>query len=456
MARLLGLRFRLGRRDGWNRAQIGAYQAEALRKLRKFVYARSPFYRQFHRGLTDRPLEALPVLDKSRMMDAFDDLVTDRDLRRADIEAHAAGVRAGEPFAGRYQIMTSSGSSGRRGIFVLDRSEWAAVLAGFFMRSSAWAGLRLSPARRVRLAIVASRSPLHMTARAGASLRGRAVSVLQLGADEPSEATVARLNVEQPDMLAGYPSAIGLLAGEQRAGRLRIHPRVVTVSGEVLGSDVRARIEQVWGCRAFDLYGATECGVIAAECERHEHLHVYEDQVIVEVVDGDNRPVPAGAWGHKVLVTVLFRRLQPLIRYELTDSVRMATEPCSCGRPFARIEEIGGRAEGELRLPSIQGAGEVALHWVFFLRLFAALPVAEWQVVKREAGLLVVLAGAENADVERGVLDSLRRGLTELGAMAPSLRVTWMPVIPRGPGGKLPLVRVESASENQDVVACSR
>ena len=45
--------------------QLQAYQARALRQLRDHAYARSPFYRRFHAGRTDRPLTELPVLTKA-------------------------------------------------------------------------------------------------------------------------------------------------------------------------------------------------------------------------------------------------------------------------------------------------------------------------------------------------------------------------------------------------------
>jgi phenylacetate-CoA ligase len=62
-------------------------------------------------------------------------------------------------------------------------------------------------------------------------------------------------------------------------------------------------------------------------------MHLFEDLVITEVVDEGNRPVPLGVYGEKVLVTVLFSRTLPLIRYELSDSVRPSISPyCPCGR----------------------------------------------------------------------------------------------------------------------------
>jgi hypothetical protein len=55
--------------------------------------------------------------------------------------------------------------------------------------------------------------------------------------------------------------------------------------------------------------------------------------------------MPPGVYGDKLLVTSLFNRTQPLIRYELSDSVRLSPVSCPCGRPFALIDDIQGRME---------------------------------------------------------------------------------------------------------------
>jgi phenylacetate-CoA ligase len=68
----------------WTRARLEEHQARCIAKLRQFVLAYSPFYRDFHRGFEHRPLHDLPILTKAKMMECFDDLVTDRAVRLAD------------------------------------------------------------------------------------------------------------------------------------------------------------------------------------------------------------------------------------------------------------------------------------------------------------------------------------------------------------------------------------
>src|SRR5215207_774218 len=118
IVKVLWLRRQLRRRDRWTRRQLEEHQAHALRLLREYAYARSPFYQRVHAGLTDRPLHELPVLSKALLMEHFDELVTDRSLRLHDVEAHLATLQDDARLGGRYRVNATSGSTGRRGVFL--------------------------------------------------------------------------------------------------------------------------------------------------------------------------------------------------------------------------------------------------------------------------------------------------------------------------------------------------
>src|SRR6185295_16075236 len=141
------------------------------------------------------------------------------------------------------------------------------------------------------------------------------------------------------------------------AGRLHISPDKVFTSSEVLSDETRFRVKTAWGDEPFNQYGATETADIAAEYKPCRHMHVFEDLVLVEVVDEKYRPVPRGEYGAKLLLTTLFSQTQPLIRYEINDSVRLSAEPCpTSGLAFGFIEGIQGRVEDALWIPAAQGA----------------------------------------------------------------------------------------------------
>lgn len=103
------------------------------------------------------------------------------------------------------------------------------------------------------------------------------------------------------------------LAYEQLAGQLKIAPRSVNSSSEVLTGEARAAATRAWNIAPFNVYAATETGGIAAECDQHRGMHLFEDLVIPEVVDDDYNPVSLGEPGSRLLVTVLFSRTVPLL-----------------------------------------------------------------------------------------------------------------------------------------------
>lgn len=431
---------RLRRQERWTRGQMQEHQAETLQRLREYAYAHSPFYRRFHLGLEDRPLHELPVLTKATMMENFDDLVTDRAIHLADVERHLPTLRGDERFLGRYRVNATSGSTGRHGLFLFDHSEWVTVLASF-IRAYEWLeGPSNLPPRKTIAAIV-SPTPWHMSRRAGATLETWWTPAHHLFASDPVETMVRRLNSWQPQILGAYPSIARTLANEQLAERLHIAPKYIFTGAEVLTEETRRRIEEAWGKgRLFDIYGATEGGTIAAECMYHSGLHLFEDQVIFENVDQDNRPVPTGEYGEKLLITVLFNRTQPLIRYELSDSVRLADRQCPCGRPFALIANIQGRMEEILRFPAVTG-GEVAINPVIFDQVMDRVPAGEWQVVQETDGLNILLSGTPEGFSDERLADDLRRALAAEGVLVPPIRVRRVPAIPRSATGKAPLIK---------------
>ncbi|QIN84449.1 phenylacetate--CoA ligase family protein [Rubrobacter tropicus] len=438
--KVLWSRRQLRRRDRWTRRQLEAHQARSLRLMREHAYSHSPFYRRFHKGLTDRPLDELPILTKALVMEHFDEIVADRSVHLTDVEAHVNALRGNERFHGRYYVASTSGSTGLRGIFLWDLDEWITVLASY-NRSFDWAGSKAGLTRRTKMAIVSSTTPWHQSSRVGASVHSPWVPTLRLDSGDPMESIIERLNHWQPEVLVAYASMLRLLAEEQIAGLLRISPDIIFSASEVLTDQTRRRAEEAWERKPFNVYAATEPAGIASECDRHAGMHLFEDLVITEVVDGQNRPVPPGTYGDKVLATVLFSRTMPLIRYEMSDSVRPATAPhCPCGRPFDLIDGIQGRVEDVLRFSSDSGA-EVSVQPIVFHRVMDTVPAAGWQVVQEPGGLTVLLSGAPK-DFAHGVLtDALRRELGAQGAITPKLEVRRVSEIPKGPMGKAPLIR---------------
>lgn len=345
----------------------GAVVAERRRRrlvrLLQVARERSAFYQNLYARVPDEVdnLAQLPFVTKPELMRNFEKVVTDADVKLAEVEAFVADLtKIGEPYLGRYFVCTTSGTTGRPGIFIHDQFAWLIYqLLGVFrggpmlVRSNASRLLTRSP----RIALLAVGGG-HFGGAAGFAWRQRTqprlarlrrmVSVL-----DPISDQVSALNEFRPSLVAGYPSAVAVLAEEQSAGRLRINPALILLAGEWIAPASRRRIEQAFGCPARNFYGASECFSGAYECSSG-WLHVNSDWVILEPVDRNYEPVAAGTPSHTVLLTNLANHIQPLIRYELGDSIVEKPDPCPCGRRLPAIQ-VEGRKSDVLTLQSATG-----------------------------------------------------------------------------------------------------
>ncbi len=433
------------RAEHWTRPELKRYQAVQLQKLRQRVYAQSPFYQEFHKGLYDAPLDELPVITKEIAMSHFDDLVTDRNVTIANVRRYMDHMRPGEKFQGKYRIVTTSGSTGRPGITLFTEQEWTSIMAFLVGRLGQWTGVKPSLTHRVTMAAVASTSPFHMSAQGGSTfLKKLLMPGIMFAANEPTERMVAALNKLQPEVLSVYASIGRLLAIEQDRGHLSIAPRTILSGSEVLTDEMRHSMERAWGNIIFNTYAATEIGGIALECDRHEGMHLMEDRMICEVVDANNQPVPAGTFGDKLLVTGFFKYTQPLIRYEISDSIRLATKACSCGRPFLLIDSIQGRHEECLELPAKKKGATVSIHPLVFHNILDTQPITGWQLTVNKATLRLVVSGAQGSFNETTIKQRLVAALTEGGALAPSLEIRRVEALPRDASGKITFIKTKS------------
>jgi putative adenylate-forming enzyme len=339
----------------WTRAAGTAAIDGASRRrfdaLVKFARRNSPYYRDAYAGLPNRKLspDKLPVVTKSSLMARFDDWVTDPELKLADIEAFLADRKhIGERHLDRYVIWKSSGSTGTPGIYVQDAEALAtfdALMAVHveplrFAAQRPWEILRgggraaLVAATGDHFASIAS---WQRVCQSSPWIAAHGFSIM-----DPLPELVADLNVFQPAFLASYPTMLALLAGEQTAGRLKLRPLKLWSGGECLQPSAAVEIEQAFGCQLINEYGASECMSIAFGC-REGWLHVNSDWVLLEPVDEKYRPTPPGEPSHTVLLSNLANRVQPIIRYDLGDSIIAKPEQCGCGNPLPAIQLEGRR-----------------------------------------------------------------------------------------------------------------
>ena len=157
-------------------------------------------------------------------------------------------------------------------------------------------------------------------------------------------------------------------------------------------------------------------------------MHVSEDLVIVEPVDEDGRPVAPGQRSVKVCLTNLFNRALPLIRYEITDEVRIESEPCPCGSAHRCVADIQGR------LDDVLVYGALRVHpYVFRSALSRHAGVIEYQVRQTARGARIAVHCGGPVDLMR-LRGEVADGLRALGVPDPAVEIEAVERLERDPG----------------------
>lgn len=398
------------------------YQERRARAIVAYAERRSPFYRAHWAGHDLRNWRALPTVDKQLMMAHFGTFNT-RGIGRDEamsVALEAERSRDFRPVIRGLTVGLSSGTSGHRGLFLVSRWEQAAWAGTILART-----LHSLPRGRLRVAFFL-RSNSNLYEQVGGTLIQFRYFDLML----PLIEAVAALNDLQPHILVGPPSLLGFLASEREQGRLRCRPgRLISVA-EVLEPQDEQRISGIFDVPVHQIYQCTE-GLLAVCCERGS-LHVQEDGVALQY-----EPLPASetdvgeAKSEKrvmPIVTDLWRRTQPIIRYRLNDVLRLDARPCPCGSTFQVIRSIEGRCDDVCHFASLNG--DLRPFYPDTLRrmvLLASPDIVDYQVVQESSERLHIrlktVPGVSFESVERAVWGSAKATFEQYGCRMPEVVV---------------------------------
>lgn len=225
----------------------------------------------------------------------------------------------------------STGTSGRRGLFVVsedERAQWSALVISRVIRP------RLFRKQKIAFFLRAN-STLY------ASVASRFFEFRYFDIFQPMDVLLSQLDVFQPDVLASQPSVLMDLALAQCRGDIHIAPNQVISYAEVLSDSDRETIQAAFDAAITNVYQCTE-GFLGVSCA-HGTMHLNEDHVRIdkEWIDADMF-VP--------IVTDFTRHSQPVVNYRLNDILKVKAGGCRCGSPFLAIETIIGREDDVLVL----------------------------------------------------------------------------------------------------------
>lgn len=394
----VALRRKMEKSQWWSPEQLQAFQLARLKQLLSTVQQHVPYYRELFQRIGF----------KADQVSSLNDLTHLPFLTKTEIRAHTDALKSEN--AQNLARFNTGGSSGEPLIFYIGNERVSHDVAAKW-RATRWWDVDIGDRE-----IVVWGSPIELGAQDNVrALRDKLFRTKLLPAFEMSEEKLdgflSEIRNTRPKMLFGYPSALSHFARHADSRGLRMDDlgiKVAFVTSERLYDEQREQIASTFGCRVANGYGGRDAGFIAHQCP-HGSMHLTAEDIIVEIVDTQGLPVPAGESG-EIVVTHLATSEFPFIRYRTGDIGVLADTPCTCGRGLPILREIQGRSTDFL----IAQNGTV-MHGLALIYILRDLPqVRAFKIIQESLELtrvLVVLEEKLNNDLNAKITQGFQARL---------------------------------------------
>ncbi|MCB0190840.1 MAG: phenylacetate--CoA ligase family protein [Anaerolineae bacterium] len=336
-----------------SQAQLNQFQFDEMRRLLIHAYEHVPFYRTRmvdagfdpHQLNSLKEISQLPFLTKDDIRNNSEKLVANGyDINQ--LTKNATGGSTGKPLKfyqdNQYTIFNRAKKFNQRRWYGYEVGDKIAYL---------WGARRDTKSKGFR-------QQLRQTLR-----REHWVNAFDLTPQQMRDFK-RLLDDWQPKLLVAYPSALQAFSHYLLQNGLSVtSPGAIECSAEKLQPAQRALFEELFTCPIYDSYGSREFGVVAAQCEAQQGLHVMANGFYVEIVK-DGQPAQPGETG-EIVITCFGNYAMPFVRYATGDLGRLSLEPCTCGRNWPCLSEVIGRTNSVVTTPD----GRV-VHGAFFSKFF--------------------------------------------------------------------------------------
>jgi phenylacetate-CoA ligase len=243
-------------------------------------------------------------------------------------------------------------------------------------------------------------------------------------------AVVEFIASKNPMTIRAFPSTLEVFADyvEANPSSRPIRPSVMISDGETLLPAVRERLERLFHTTVADEYGLSEVGgAVALECRERCGFHVSVQDYYVEVVDANGKPVPDGTEG-EVVITNLYHRLVPIVRYRTGDYATMTSDPCRCGALSPRLTKLTGRRLSRFKFST----GESYSPFEMYREYLLTLPVTRFQLVQESVETYTLYFIGDADVVDSPLIQGLRSKVHLLHSDAAVLQIRRVPDLPSG------------------------
>ena len=408
--------------DNLDRTELAERQASRLKCILIHAYENTAYYRNLfdkvgfnpHEIVHTSEIRKLPLLTKDIVRRHFNDL-TAHNIRRELITEASTGGSTGVPMR-----------------FLRDR-ESIYLRKGQELYFDRWMGYEIG--NKVALFVAASHFDgviEHLKAQARNATCERMLNFDPHNiTDHYMASFMTKYKKFNPSMIKCFPNSLIVFADFIKRKGVQLSPvRSISCTGENLYEHQRKLFQDTFGGEVFEKVGTRESGVFACECHLHKGLHVFTEGVFLEILNSHGQPAQPGEIG-KVIITDLFNRSMPLIRYDIGDmAIASDGRICDCGNPLPLIEKLLGR-DRDIILDSY---GNPKPGYLFAEVILDMNLSAQFQVVQPDKGSLWVKIVKKDAEP----IDTRKLQEAFQGIVGPFVTIEFEFVneIPRDPSGK--------------------
>ncbi|MCB4398421.1 hypothetical protein [Synechococcus sp. MU1625] len=412
-----------------NKIMLNIYQTERLREILFFAKSKSRWYGEKLKNVeidkitTENMSQYVPITNKKEFTENWDAFCTDAKLSKNQIDVFLKEInKSGNReewnlYKGKYHVISSSGSSGRPGIYVYTKEEWLRQCAQYSRFVS-------SNFDKLRIANLTVKSLLFASPRCSKTImQGRRDYDLDEEYFRDPDTINQRLTELNPEVLITLPSILERLIKEKEQGNLDINPSFIKVSAEPLNKHLKENTIRIFDNPVINNYFAGSEGFSAFTCKAdNQRMHLSEDYCTYETI------------GSKLTITNLWLKTTPLIRYQLDDKVEIKDEGrCeSCGCSFRTIMEPQGRASEKFIYENNKIV--TALEMVDKMNYYPC--ISEYQIQQTKKGIIINLAGDNSTDDNR-IKQSMMQILKQKKISEATVEIFHVDHIERSGSGKL-------------------
>ena len=320
-----------------DREQLHEIQSKRLVKMVDYVYHNTPFYRRKFQemGLVPEDIRGIEDIGKLPFTDKLD-------LR----DNYPFGLAA-VPMSQIVRIHASSGTTGKPVVVLYTRKDlamWAESI------SRAFTAFGASKEDIFQISYGYGLFTGGLGAHDGAQNIGASVIPISSGNTQKQITLMHDFGATVWCCTPSYAQFLGEAMNESEWRRDEFKLRIGAFGAEPWTENMRTKLEQTLGIKAYDIYGLSEVAGpgVGYECECQHGTHLNEDYYYPEIVNPETgEPLPEGTFG-ELCFTHLTKEGMPLLRYRTHDLTALHYEKCDCGRTLVRMDRILGRCDDML------------------------------------------------------------------------------------------------------------